>query len=135
MVWVLVSHTYNGVFGAYPLNKFELLTTVGKGSILNNKYAPQFQQGFGFRPLLNGYPSVDSFFVIGGILLGYLTFKELDKTNGFLNVPLFYLHRYMRLGYSRNGTILPMILTYVLELWGFMQLSLAFTQLYSSSLR
>jgi len=57
----------------------------------------QFQDGFGFRVILNGTVSVDSFLIIGGILLGYLTFKELDKTNSFLNVPLFYLHRYIRL--------------------------------------
>jgi len=44
----------------------------------------------------NSFVSVDSFFIIGGILLGYLTFRELDKTNSFLNVPLFYLHRYIR---------------------------------------
>ncbi len=48
------------------------------------------------RVLLNGYVCVDSFLVISGCLLGYLTFKELDKTNGRLNWIMFYLHRYLR---------------------------------------
>ncbi len=50
-----------------------------------------------FRAILNGYPSVDSFFVLSGCLLGYLTFKELEKVHGRLNIPMFYLHRYIRI--------------------------------------
>jgi len=56
----------------------------------------QFQKPFLFRFILNSYPSVDSFLFVGGLLLGYLTFKQLDKTHGFLNIPLFYLHRILR---------------------------------------
>ncbi len=57
----------------------------------------QFQASFWFRAILNGFPSVDSFFIIGGCLLGYLTFKELERTKGRFNVPMFYLHRYLRI--------------------------------------
>ena len=55
-----------------------------------------------FRPILNGLPSVDSFFVIGGCLLAYLTLKEMDKTDGWLNatawsnIPMMFVHRYIR---------------------------------------
>ncbi len=56
----------------------------------------QMERGFGFRVILNGYPCVDSFFLLSGCLLGFLTFKELDRTKGRLNVLLFYLHRYLR---------------------------------------
>eukprot|EP00095_Tigriopus_kingsejongensis_P002500 maker-scaffold64_size435223-snap-gene-2.28 protein:Tk02500 transcript:maker-scaffold64_size435223-snap-gene-2.28-mRNA-1 annotation:"hypothetical protein DAPPUDRAFT_60562" len=57
----------------------------------------EFVEPFLFRTVLNGFVCVDSFFLLSGILTAYLTFKELDKTHGRLNVPLFYLHRYLRL--------------------------------------
>ena len=50
----------------------------------------------GMQVMLNGFPSVDSFFLISGVLMSYLTLKELDKTNGRLSIPLFYVHRYLR---------------------------------------
>lgn len=56
----------------------------------------QMQKGVFFRAILNGYLSVDSFFIMGGCLLSYLTLKEMDRTNGWLNVPMFYIHRYVR---------------------------------------
>ena len=46
--------------------------------------------------ILNGFPSVDSFFLISGVLMAYLTLKELDKTCGRVSIPLFYVHRYLR---------------------------------------
>ncbi len=51
---------------------------------------------FLMRVVFNAIPSVDSFFLIGGCLLGYLTFKDMDRNNGKINIPLFYLHRYIR---------------------------------------
>ena len=58
----------------------------------------QLASTFGFRAILNAFPSVDSFYVMSGTLVAYLTFKELDRTNGRLNLVFFYLHRYIRLG-------------------------------------
>jgi len=52
---------------------------------------------FLFQCISNGFISVDTFFFMSGTLLAYLTFKELDKRKGRLNIPLFYLHRYLRL--------------------------------------
>lgn len=46
--------------------------------------------------LLNGYLSVDSFFFLSGLLVAYLTFKEIDRVKGRFNVIMFYLHRYIR---------------------------------------
>ncbi len=45
----------------------------------------------------NPWVAVDSFFVLSGCLLSYLTMKELDRSKGRLNIPFFYLHRYIRL--------------------------------------
>ena len=49
------------------------------------------------QAILNGFPSVDSFFLISGVLLAYLTLKELEKTKGRVSLPIFYIHRYLRL--------------------------------------
>lgn len=40
--------------------------------------------------------SVDTFFVISGCLVSYLTLKQLEKAKGRMNVALIYLHRYLR---------------------------------------
>ena len=48
------------------------------------------------RGINNIIVSVDSFFLIGGCLLGYLTFKDMDRTEGRFNIVLFYVHRYIR---------------------------------------
>ena len=43
---------------------------------------------------------------MGGCLLAYLTLKEMDKTKGWLNekgwinIPMMYIHRYIRYTFS-----------------------------------
>jgi peptidoglycan/LPS O-acetylase OafA/YrhL len=44
----------------------------------------------------NGTVSVDTFLLIGGLLVSYLLLKELERNKGKFNVTLFYLHRYLR---------------------------------------
>ena len=52
------------------------------------------------QAITNGFPSVDSFFLVSGTLMAYLTLKEFDRIKG--NVwtpvfwPMFYIHRYLR---------------------------------------
>lgn len=46
--------------------------------------------------LFNGTVSVDTFFLLGGLLVSYLMLKELDRSKGKFNFGLFYLHRYLR---------------------------------------
>ena len=52
-----------------------------------------------FAIVANSFPSVDTFLLIGAVLLSYSTMKELDKKNGgsFKFWALFYFHRYVRL--------------------------------------
>jgi len=83
MLWVLIGHSYAAIDNSAP-------------AINRNDLYDEFQEGFMFRLILNGFPSVDSFFIIGGCLLTFLTFQEMEKKRGKLNVPLFYLQRYMR---------------------------------------
>lgn len=46
--------------------------------------------------LLSGTLAVDSFFAVGGLVTVYTYLKSQDKGIPF-NIPLYYLHRYLRL--------------------------------------
>ncbi|XP_020810588.1 nose resistant to fluoxetine protein 6-like [Drosophila serrata] len=46
---------------------------------------------------LHGYFAVDSFFVLGGLLVSMIALRVMEKTNGRLNPLLMYLHRIIRL--------------------------------------
>jgi len=89
MTWVLFSHAYSSFTQTLAVTNFgEAMSSDGPiyGSVA-------------FQAILNGFPSVDSFFFIGSTLLAYITLKELDKTRG--GNPkfwiMFYVHRYIRL--------------------------------------
>lgn len=41
--------------------------------------------------------SVDTFFLMSGLLVSFLLLRKLDRNKGKFNVGLFYLHRYLRL--------------------------------------
>lgn len=49
------------------------------------------------QTIVNGSVSVDTFFLMSGLLVSFLLLRELDRTKGKFNVGLFYLHRYLRL--------------------------------------
>ena len=90
MTWVLFSHSYSALTGSQLAinNSAKALSPDGPiyGSVA-------------FQAILNGFPSVDSFFFIGATLLAYITLKELDRMKG--GNPkfwiMFYVHRYIRL--------------------------------------
>lgn len=82
MSWVMVCHTITFYSILMPVNNMIAI--------------PDLLGTFGYRVILNGFVSVDSFFVLSGLLVGYLTFKELDKSKGRLNIPMYYIHRYLR---------------------------------------
>ncbi|XP_071944609.1 O-acyltransferase like protein-like [Antedon mediterranea] len=52
---------------------------------------------FSFMVIMNGTFSVDSFFVLSGLLITYLTLKHLHKSDGKMNWAMFYFHRFWRL--------------------------------------
>ena len=45
----------------------------------------------------NSTVSVDTFFLMSGLLVSFLLLRELDHNKGKFNVGLYYLHRYLRL--------------------------------------
>ena len=55
-----------------------------------------YTQGFMYMVATNGTFSVDTFFVVGGLLTAYLLIKRWNKNGKADNVLLLYLHRYIR---------------------------------------
>ena len=49
------------------------------------------------QAVFNATVSVDTFFLMSGLLVAYLLLRELDRNKGRFNVALFYIHRYLRL--------------------------------------
>ncbi|XP_066935837.1 O-acyltransferase like protein-like [Clytia hemisphaerica] len=87
MTWVILGHMY--AFGSMPGfaywdNPLQIL------KILNR---------FSFMVVSNAYVSVDTFFLLSGVLVAYLTFRRMDAKNGYpvKLILMGYLHRYIRL--------------------------------------
>ena len=88
MWWVIQGHTY----------EFSVVNTN------NVMYASEtLRSRFTFQAIANGTFSVDTFFFLSGLLVAYLTIKELNK-KGNMNWAYYFCHRYLRLtplyGYS-----------------------------------
>ncbi|XP_045202055.2 nose resistant to fluoxetine protein 6-like [Mercenaria mercenaria] len=84
MTWVILGHVY-----AFGLNLTDNLAT----------FFPQIAKRFTFQAIMNASFSVDTFFVLSGLLVSYLSLREMKKRGGALkfNWLLFYFHRYWRL--------------------------------------
>ncbi|XP_059140219.1 nose resistant to fluoxetine protein 6-like isoform X2 [Physella acuta] len=83
MTWVILGHTYNvsiSILGSTP-------TTVLLEHI----------KRWTFDAVFNASVSVDTFFTLSGLLVAYLTCKEIFKKGWKINWPLFYFHRFWRL--------------------------------------
>ena len=50
--------------------------------------------GISTETLLNALPAVDTFFFLSGTLVAFLSFIQLEKKK--FNLPMFYIHRYVR---------------------------------------
>ena len=48
------------------------------------------------QAMINASVCVDTFFLMSGLLVSYLLLRQLDGSKGRFNVPLFYIHRYLR---------------------------------------
>lgn len=79
MSWVILGHTY-----IFLISNFKNLIPV----------APELIHRWTFQIVLNAIFSVDSFFLLSGLLVSYLTLHELEKRNGKINWLLFYFHRF-----------------------------------------
>ncbi|XP_017046351.2 O-acyltransferase like protein-like [Drosophila ficusphila] len=82
LMWVMFSHQYILTLLSADINIFHFV------SWAETPYASF---------ILHGFYSVDSFFVLGGLLVAMIPLRMMDKTKGKLNVPLMYLHRLIRI--------------------------------------
>ena len=87
MFWVILGHTY-------LIGFFEFTNT----QTIYEDVATRFS----FQPVLNAYFSVDSFFVLSGILVMYLSLRELSRmkntAKGYAVFLIkFYVHRVLRI--------------------------------------
>lgn len=57
-------------------------------------YSGKMNYPFAYELLNNAIYSVSTFFLLGGLLVSYLSLIELQK--GRFNIALFYIHRYIR---------------------------------------
>ncbi|XP_017034972.1 nose resistant to fluoxetine protein 6-like [Drosophila kikkawai] len=82
LIWVVLGHEYIINIMAMAINQVDNLRWMGK----------PFSSLILFAPF-----SVDTFFFLSGFLLVAIGLRALEKSKGRLNVPLMYLHRYLRL--------------------------------------
>ncbi|XP_016976560.1 nose resistant to fluoxetine protein 6 [Drosophila rhopaloa] len=82
LVWVILGHEYILNLKMASINQSDNIRWMSQPFTSFILYAPF---------------AVDSFFFISGLLLVAIGLRALDKTKGKLNVPLMYLHRYLRL--------------------------------------
>ena len=96
--WVVLGHTF------FEMTSLGVLT--GNGYMMNNYGIYGREDGpmdWATAAIWNGMFSVDSFFMIGAILLAFHTLKEMDKNKGkstkqwAMFWATFYVHRYIRL--------------------------------------
>ncbi|OWF42953.1 nose resistant to fluoxetine protein 6-like [Mizuhopecten yessoensis] len=82
MFWVILGHSY--VFPQGVANNYgDFLSKMSKRE--------------SFQAIMNALVSVDTFFALSGLLLSYLTLREMQKNNGKINWAMFYFHRFWRL--------------------------------------
>ncbi|XP_053380236.1 nose resistant to fluoxetine protein 6-like [Mercenaria mercenaria] len=84
MTWVILGHTYD----------FGLTLTDNVAT-----YFPQLMKRFTFQAVSNATVSVDTFFVLSGLLVSYLSLREMKKSGGARRFKwgIFYFHRFWRL--------------------------------------
>ena len=93
MTWVILGHTFLQTFQLTNFTArnvapaFMLLRYRNRlnSTPLNHKFPFSGSQGLAFEAVLNAFPSVDSFFLMGGVLTAYIVFRELEKAGS--NVP------------------------------------------------
>ena len=83
MFWVILGHVYAFLPIASSIDNFpSLLSVVSR---------------FSFQAVGNAFFSVDSFFFLSGVLVAYLTLREMKKKGGYFPFLHYYIHRYLRL--------------------------------------
>ncbi|XP_064538746.1 nose resistant to fluoxetine protein 6-like [Drosophila montana] len=82
LIWVVFGHEY--MFGMVAPN-------INHGSLIH-----WIERPFA-RLIIQAVFAVDTFFFLSGLLVVMIALRSMERTKGWLNVPLMYLHRYLRL--------------------------------------
>lgn len=85
MFWVILGHTHFWIFttNSVKIDNFPaLVTTAGR---------------FSFQGVTAGFFAVDTFFVLSGVLVAYLTLRQMQRAKGRFPVVSFYVHRFLRI--------------------------------------
>lgn len=84
MTWIILGHTYYVGLLAAPiwdnLKDFAIVT-----------------KEFAFQGIVRGILGVDTFLFLSGLLVVYVSLKKMKASDGKLNIPMFYIHRLIRL--------------------------------------
>ena len=84
MFWVILGHTIAwAILYGVTANIIEVFLTVPKRIL--------------FQPVDNAFFAVDIFFVLSGLLLSFLSMKEMERHHGKFPFISFYVHRLLRL--------------------------------------
>lgn len=101
--WVVLGHTWlKGVMSNVINPKMVVEVNVKNSHFLKNPDRFEIQMfmqeamRWEMETIINATVSVDSFFLMSGLLVSYLLLRELDRTEGKFNLLLFYVHRYLR---------------------------------------
>ncbi|KAK7095323.1 nose resistant to fluoxetine protein 6-like isoform X2 [Littorina saxatilis] len=83
MTWVVLGHAF-----IFPITA---------GGMNTGPYLQEVIKRWSFQAILNATVSVDTFFVLSGLLVAYLSLKEMKKNSGKINWFMFFFHRFWRL--------------------------------------
>ena len=82
MFWVILCHTHLWVLINGAQNVYHIKDVISR---------------FTFQAISNAFFSVDSFFFLSGLLVAYLTLREMKRKKGRFPFLMYYIHRYLRL--------------------------------------
>ena len=88
MIWIILGHTFGHGMG---------IDNYGAGFANILEVSETIRKRFLFQLVDNFALAVNSFFVLSGFLLSYLSIKEMDRRQGKFQFITFYVHRLLRL--------------------------------------
>ena len=91
MFWVIFCHTY--LFFFFTFGSAEVTNNARNIVYLGYEVLPRYIS----QVIINGFLSVDSFFFLSGVLVSYLTLREMKRRKGKFPIVPYYLHRIIRL--------------------------------------
>ncbi|KAH8415320.1 hypothetical protein KR222_003250 [Zaprionus bogoriensis] len=101
LVWVVYGHEYMLGMVLPNLNQYIILTVsfffLRLRLQFRNVCLFQWFQSASANLIMHAMFSVDTFLFLSGLLVIMIALRSMERNNGKLNVPLMYLHRYLRL--------------------------------------